>query len=132
MNIQKFFFPNSILITIIVFLSSTYTQGQESTFQKKIENKILYEDIDNDGDLDKIEIQLNLTKTHAILSAHVNTGNKIYMESRHIGYIYNVSENIDYQIFKDKNKRTLILYGKKHKGNEINLRQSRIFKLPEF
>ena len=132
MNIQKLFFPNSILITIIVFLISVYTRGQESSFQKKIQNKILYEDIDNDGDLDKIEIQLNETKTQAILSAHVNTGNKIYKESRHIGYIYNVSENIDYQIFKDKYERTLILYGKKHKGNEINLRQSRIFKLPEF
>ena len=132
MNLHTKQIPNSILIAIIVLLTTVYTQAQESSSHKKAQNKILYEDIDNDGDLDKIEIQLNETETQVILSVHVNTGNEIYKESRQIGYINNVSRDVDYQIFKDKYKRTLILFGKKHKGNEINLDQSRIFKFPEF
>jgi hypothetical protein len=130
MNLQKLFFLNSILIAIIVLFATVSAQAQESSSQKKVQNKILYEDIDNDGDLDKVEIQHD--ETQVILSAHINIGNEIYKKSRQIGYINNVSRDVDYQIFKDQFKRTLILFGKKHKGNEINLNQSRIFKLPEF
>ena len=130
MNLQKLIFPNSILIAIIAFFTAVSTQAQESSSEKKVQNKFLYEDIDNDGDLDKIEIEHN--KTQVILSAHINIGNEIYKKSRQIGCINNVSRDVDYQIFKDQFKRTLILFGKKHNGNEINLNQSRIFKLPEF
>ena len=122
----------SILIAIIVLLTTNFIQAQEFSSQKKSQNTILEEDIDNDGDLDKVEIEHNETISQVILSVHVNMGNDIYKESRQIGYINNITKNVDYQIFKDKNLRTLILFGKKHNGNEINLKHSRVFKLPEF
>ncbi|PHR72213.1 MAG: hypothetical protein COA67_05230 [Lutibacter sp.] len=122
----------SILFAIIVLLTTTYTQAQEFSSHKKTQNKILQEDIDNDGDLDKIELQLNETKTQVALSLHLNNGNDTYEKPKQIGYINDISVDVDYQIFKDKHKRTLILFGKKHNGNEINLNHSRIYKLPEF
>ena len=122
----------SILIAIIVLLTTNFIQAQEFSSQKKSQNTFLEEDIDNDGDIDKVELEHNETISQVVLSVHVNMGNDIYKKSRQIGYINNITKNVDYQIFKDKNLRTLILFGKRHNGNEINLKNSRVFKLPEF